>query len=162
MKLKYIVTAGLAMICMPLIFAGYLQPAVVDVDLDNNFVGGDMVSARYADNETEFIGCGVRNFDDGLGGIFETGFCQAEDAEGDRAACFTSSPHLLDAIKAISDFSYITYSYNVNVDVDGNESFECTRIGNSTQSFYLPEFTFENTNSDGDDDDDDSDSDDDD
>ncbi|MGB0513427.1 MAG: hypothetical protein ACPGJE_01150, partial [Wenzhouxiangellaceae bacterium] len=42
-------------------YAGFVQPAVVDVDLDNRFASGDMVSARFADDDVSFIGCGTRH-----------------------------------------------------------------------------------------------------
>jgi hypothetical protein len=134
---KCILSAGLTLLMMSTTFAGQVQPALVDVDLENNFAGGDMVSARASKDDDVFIGCGIRNFDFDEGDPYAFGFCQAEDADGDRALCFTENPHLLDAMKALSDYSYITFSYTVETDEEGNESSTCTRIGNSTQSFYL-------------------------
>ncbi|NNL94384.1 MAG: hypothetical protein HKO64_02050 [Xanthomonadales bacterium] len=110
--------------------AGLTQPQVVDVDLTALFAQGDQWTARTASNDTEFIGCGVRKFDDGAGGATAFGFCQAEDADGERAFCNTANEDLLDAMEATSSFAYITFNWN--------EDGECTRIGNSTQSFYLP------------------------
>lgn len=112
--------------------AGQYQPRPVDVDPATLFAEGDQWTARIAPNVTEYIGCGVRKFDDGAGGAIAFGFCQAEDAAGEIAFCNTDNEDLLDAIEAISAFSYITFGWNA----DG----QCTRIGNSTQSFYLPEF----------------------
>jgi len=118
-----------------IVYAGGTQPAPVDVDLDNGFAQGDMVTARYSSDKNEFIGCGSRSFDNGVNS-FRFGFCQAEDQDGDRAICFTENPDLLDRIDGISDSSFITFSF-----VDdgfGNGGLECIRIGFSTQSFYLP------------------------
>ena len=112
--------------------AGKTLPVDVNVDLTDLFAEGDQWTARTSPGDLEFIGCGVRNFDDGVGGVTAFGFCQAEDADGDRAFCNTANEDLLDAMEATSAFAYITFSWNL----DG----ECIRIGNSTQSFYLPEF----------------------
>ncbi|GJL92760.1 hypothetical protein [Hyphococcus sp.] len=111
--------------------AGKVQPAPVDVDLTTNFAGGDMISARDAPNKNEFIGCGVRKFDDGAGGATAFGFCQAEDAKGERAFCNTDNEDLLDAIEASADFGYVTFSWDPKTQT-------CTRIGFSNQSLYVP------------------------
>jgi len=111
--------------------AGKVQPAPVVVDLANNTAGGDMISARDAANENEFIGCGVRKFDDGAGGAWAYGFCQAEDAKGNRAFCSTDNEDLLDAIEASADFGYVTFNWNPKTET-------CTRIGFSNQSLYVP------------------------
>ena len=94
---------------------------------------GDQVTARYSSNKDEFIGCGTRNFDDGVNS-FMFGFCQAADTDGNQLTCFTENPSLLDTIDGISDFAFIIFSW---VD-DGFGGFECTFVGSSTQSFYLP------------------------
>lgn len=111
-------------------YSGLVIDAPVDVDLDNNRVTGNMVSARFSDNDVEFIGCGIRYIDDGFSGLFQFGFCQATDADGESLFCSTENPDLIAAIETIADFSFLTYS------ADG--SGECIRIGTSTQSFYIP------------------------
>ena len=92
---------------------------------------GDQVTARYNVDPDVFIGCGVRRFALGGGGSSDFGFCQAEDADGDRAFCNTANADLLDIIDSSGDFGFITFSYDV-------ATGECTRIGFSNQSFYLP------------------------
>ena len=109
--------------------AGVVQPAPVEVDLGNQNAQGDMVTARFSDNDVEYIGCGVRTFEGAPS--FSFGFCQAGDADGNEVLCFSQNPDLLDAIKAISDYSFITFSWD--------SGLVCTRIGNSTQSWYIPE-----------------------
>lgn len=116
---------------------GLTQPAVVDVDLANNIASGDMRTARNAANDTEFIGCGMRDIEDGMGGIFSFAFCQAEDADGDRAFCNTTNGQLIEAMRAGNDFSFVTFSWQD----DGAGNNICNRIGFSTQSFYLPDTT---------------------
>jgi hypothetical protein len=68
---------------------------------------------------------------------FQFGLCQATDSDGVRAVCFTENPKLLDTMKTISDFAFISFSWQD----DGNGGAECTRVGTSTQSFYDPDFT---------------------
>lgn len=132
--LKTVMGAGLgAALLASAAIAGQTQPAPVDVDLAMGFAQGDMLTARDDDDDDVFIGCGVREFDDGAGGAFSFGFCQAEDAAAEAVLCFTTNTDLLDAIRASSDRSFITFSF---VD-DGAGGFNCTRIGFSNQSFYL-------------------------
>ena len=131
MKKLSILLAGLgAVLISSTAIAGSVQPFPVDVDLVGLTSNGDMVSARYSANDNEFIGCGIRKIEDGVGGIFSFGFCQSESAAGDRGFCNTQNPDLLDAISSSGEYGFITYSWNG----DG----ECTRIGFSNQSFYLP------------------------
>lgn len=117
-------------------YAGFVQPVPVDVDEEARVANGDMYTARFSDNDIEMIGCGIRKIliDEEL---ITFGFCQArEGAKGSETAfCNTQNSDLLDAINAISDTSFITFSWN--------EDGECTRIGNSTQSFYMPKYTVE-------------------
>lgn len=139
MKIRHIVITA-SMLCISgIVLAGYTQPAAVQVVINadgSGFAEGDMVTARFAENDVELIGCGVRTFEDGAGGIFESGFCQAVmpdgSPEGLRGFCNVFNPGLLDTMKATSDFSYVTFSWNA--------SGECIRIGFSTQSFYVPDF----------------------
>ena len=112
------------------VLAGATNPQSVVIDMDIRTAQGDMVTARTAETESDLIGCGIRVFDDGLGNIFQFGFCQAEDATGQIVTCMTQQPEMVAAIGRLSDFSYISFSWN---DVQ-----DCTRVANSTQSWYLP------------------------
>jgi hypothetical protein len=111
--------------------AGLTQPANVDVDLVGGTATGDQVSARYSSNLTEYIGCGIRKIQDGVGGHFTFGFCQAKDAAGEEILCNTEDAGLLDVISSSGDYGLITFSWNTT-------TLECRRIGFSNQSFYLP------------------------
>ena len=130
MKKLVTLTAGAMAMISTAAFGGSVQPFPVEVDLVALTANGDMVTARYSENENEFIGCGIRIFDDGAGGTFSFGFCQAEDRDGERAFCNSQDAALLDAISSSGDFGFVTFSYN--------EDGVCTRIGFSNQSFYLP------------------------
>lgn len=115
-------------------FAGATNQFPVEIDLVNRSARGNMATARFSDNENELIGCGVRYLPDGTG-ILTWAFCQARMAdlapgENTSIGCTTFNADLIDAIKAIGDYSLIAFSWN--------EAGECIRIGNSTQSFYIP------------------------
>lgn len=131
MKKSKIAMAGIGLAFMSnAALGGLVQPFPVDVDLTGMIASGDMVTARYSANATELIGCGIRKISDGMGGVFEFGFCQAEDRGGDRIICNTSDAALLDAISSSAAFSFVTFSWDT--------ADQCTRIGFSNQSFYLP------------------------
>jgi hypothetical protein len=135
MKMKILLSTAALTILAGVAFAGQTQPAPVEVNLDEGFATGDMVTARTEKGKEVFIGCGMRVYDDGVNS-WTFGFCQAEDAEGDHIACFTENPTLLEAMRATGDYSFVTFSWNENA--AGGFDGECIRIGFSTQSFYLP------------------------
>ena len=124
------VMAGVAALISTAAVAGYVQPAPVSVDTTARVALGDQVTARYSKNNVEFIGCGMRHISDGVGGIYTWAFCQATDAKGVQAFCSTEDPGLVAALASGGEFGFITFSWN--------ETEECTRIGFSNQSFYLP------------------------
>lgn len=114
-------------------YAGFTQPAPVMVDMVNMTAQGDMITARNDKDDDVFIGCGMRLVEGASGDVFELGFCQAEDDEGDNVTCFTQNRDLLEALRAQNDSSFITFRWSD----DGTGNLTCTRIGFSTQSFYL-------------------------
>lgn len=135
MTIKQLLSA-VALTCLAqTVMGGATITSPVDVNLDGRTAIGGQLSARVSDNTNEFIGCGTRIFDDGLGNSFAFGFCQAEDAAGDAIFCSTQTPGLIDAMKSLTAYAFITFSWReVEPDV-----FECIRVGFSTQSFYLPD-----------------------
>jgi hypothetical protein len=134
-KIRYPLIIAVLTLSTGVVYAGLSQPAPVVIDLVNGFAQGDQLTARTADNDFEYIGCGIRLTQDGIGGIFEFGFCQAADSGGVQLTCFTQDAGLLDAMKAASDYAFITFSF-VETSPD---QYDCSRIGFSTQSFYLPD-----------------------
>ena len=113
--------------------AGSVIDFPVEVLLNGDGSGsaaGNMVSARFSANDVEYIGCGTRNIDAGDGSFFKFGFCQAGNSVEEAAFCSTENPELIDALESISAYSFISFSFN--------DLGECTRIGLSTQSFYIP------------------------
>lgn len=132
MKNGKLLTAFCMVMFSGIAYAGLLTsfPVAVDINADGSGAAqGNMASARYSDNDVDQIGCGVRTLFDPSFGALEFGFCQAVDAEGDGAFCFTDSPDLIDTMKVMSDQSYVTFRY------DENQS--CTYVGFSSQSQYL-------------------------
>lgn len=131
MKLKHLIAPlALGLAIAPMSFAGYVQPADVMIDLENNYAQGDLVTARTAKSDDVYIGCGTRVYEDGVGGIFRTGFCQAGDADGNIARCFTTNAGLLDEISTVADTGYIAFGFDENLG-------SCLYVFNSNQSFYL-------------------------
>lgn len=107
-------------------FAGQTQPAVVQVELGDGIgsATGDLITARTDKDDEVFIGCGTRNFEDGVGGLFSTAFCQARDAEGDQATCFATNPDLIQTIREINDFSFVTFGWTD----DGSGNLTCRSL----------------------------------
>ncbi len=136
MKFRLTLITSMLFIVSSASHAGRVEPQPVDVDPVGMTAGGDLWTARTDADPDVYIGCGVRRIADGAGGILHFAFCQAEDTDGDIAFCNSSDPGLVAAIDGISDFSYVTFSWEI--DSAGNEI--CNRIGHSTQSLYLPEF----------------------
>ena len=148
MRKKLLILAT-AVLCSSAAFAGLKQPQPVVVDLVAQTAFGDMLTAANSDNDVEFIGCGTRRIDDGMGFSFRFGFCQASDADGNQITCFTQNDNLLDEMRASNDFSFVTFSW----EDDGFGNLTCNRVGFSTQSFYIAEV--EDPDDDDDDDGDD-------
>lgn len=111
--------------------AGQVTPQPVVLDLVGRQAFGDMATARFSDNPFEFIGCGVRNVLLADGSVFRTGFCQAGISATEFFTCFTEENELADRMSEGGDYSFITFAW----DADG----QCTRVGFSTQSFYIPQ-----------------------
>jgi hypothetical protein len=134
MKRKHLLSIAISMLFAGIAYGGFVLPVPVDVNLVNMTAIGDQWAARSSANDIEFIGCGSRHFDDGTGNSFRFGFCQAGDADGDSITCFTQDDDLIDEMRTNSDYAFILFNWQD----DGSGGSECTRVGYSTQSFYLP------------------------
>lgn len=109
---------------------GAYQPAELKIDLEARQASGDMFTVRHASDEKAMIGCGVRHY---LSGdeVIQYAFCQANSSLVETGAfCETDKPAMVAAVSAISSYSYIVFHWD--------KAGECTFIGNSSQSFYLP------------------------
>lgn len=132
MKSKILLTTVITLFSS-LALAGLHAPAPIIIDLDAGFAQGDMLTAANSVNSDEFIGCGTRSVDDGVNPAFRFGFCQAQLNGGESLVCTTVNDALIDEIRASNDFSFVTFSWTD----DGAGVLTCTRVGFSTQSFYL-------------------------
>ena len=128
MKMKFFLAATLILFASTA-FAGLYLPERVTVDLQERLANGDMYSARYSRGDSEFIGCGLYTLDDYNGGYAAFAFCQAQDANGVVAFCATQNAGLIEAIRALGDFSSVTFRWD--------ENDQCTDIGSSIQSYFL-------------------------
>ena len=144
MKTKFAIAVAAMTLMTGVAFGGLTQPAPVMIDFDFKFAQGDMWTARSAPDDVSFIGCGFRNFDDGIKAC-SFGFCQAGDSADNQIVCFTQDTDLIDSMRATSDYSFITFNWQGD-----NDNAECTRVGFSTQSFYLPDFATKDDDSDSD------------
>lgn len=134
MRTKYVIAIAAVVLTSSAAWAGLEQPAPVVVTLNADGSGsanGAQSTARFSKNKVEYIGCGLRRFDDGLGGTFIFGFCQASTAGEVLGFCETENPLLISSIGDQDDYSFITFSWGA----DG----VCRSLGNSTQSFYIPD-----------------------
>jgi hypothetical protein len=134
MRKKQVATIGALVLISSAALAGLVTITPVSVTMNPDASGsasGSMSAARFSKNAVEYIGCGVRRFADGAGGVSVFGFCQASTAAGVLGFCETDSPDLVASIGDQDDYSFITFSWN--------SAGECRSIGNSTQSFYIPE-----------------------
>jgi hypothetical protein len=114
-------------------YAGTTLPQPVDVDLENMRASGDLVTARTTKGKATYIGCGTRNTEGADGMLFSWAFCQARDKEEEQVTCFTFNSDLVKTIREINDSSWVTFSWTD----DGEGTLTCSRMGFSTQSFYL-------------------------
>ena len=135
-KLKILLSVLALVFSSSMVLAGLVQPAPLLIQFQadgSGFAQGDMTTVRFSENDINVIGCGIRTLDIGGGVIIEFGFCQATlddgSAEGLRGFCSTENSDLLDTMRASNYNSFVTFSWNA--------AEECTRIGYSTQSFYI-------------------------
>lgn len=128
MKMKKLLAVLLVMCVPSMVLAGATRDLPVTINFDAKLAQGNMVTARFAKNKIELIGCG--SFSNASG--FVVGFCQARDSSDAFIICFTEDPVLVDAIRAHADFSFIRFTWN--------DDGQCMSIRNSTISFYIPNF----------------------
>ena len=115
--------------------------------VDSGEASGNMWSVRSSKNDVESIGCSYKGVVDEVldvgmpwdQPVNQWAWCWALDADGVQARCFTEDPNLLDALQAISPFSYIRFEFT-DYDEASNVGL-CTRFDFSTQSRHLPNFT---------------------
>jgi hypothetical protein len=136
MKSRNLVFVGALLGAMTLgsaAMAGMTSTVPVEVLLNADASGqaqGSMPSARFSANTVEFVGCGVRYSISGTT-VSRYGWCQATNSAGVYAFCSVTNNDLLNAVADLNDYSFIIFAWNA--------AGVCTRIGLSTQSFYIPQ-----------------------
>src|SRR5262245_4768458 len=131
MKTRFLLSITATMLCGAAL-AGAAKPQPVQIDFVQRAAQGDMYTARTSDNKNEYIGCGVRAGAGFLQAFFQAALKNPDTNPDEVINCFTQDPTLIEAIHSIGDFSFIVFRWD--------ENFECTFVGTSTQSFYLPDF----------------------
>jgi len=134
----------------PTLYAGSFATWEVSISfltVNSGEASGNMWSVRSSKNDVESIGCSYKGVVDAVHddwmpwghAVNQWAWCWALDADGVQARCFTEDPNLLDALQAISPFSYIRFEFT-DYDEASNIGL-CTRFDFSTQSRHLPNFT---------------------
>jgi hypothetical protein len=118
----------------PVAMSGMTSSVPVEVIVNADASGsaqGNMATARFTANTVEYVGCGVRYSISGTTTV-KGGWCQATNSAGVNGFCSISGSNteLLNAISGTSDYSYLVFAWNA--------AGMCTRVGFSTQSFYIP------------------------
>lgn len=115
--------------------AGAYRPQAIEVTAEFDSEGrasgharGDMVTARNADDENSYIGCGVQAYTTDEG-TYPRAYCQASNEDDVTVICFTNDYEIIDTVKAITPYSYLSFRFENGI---------CSSLTISTQSFYLP------------------------
>jgi len=157
MKTVFGLFAAGMLLVSSIVFAGesYIHDPAVTIEFfedESGWASGQMWSARSSKNDVELIGCSYKAMEvpDGTGGIFvyKWGFCQAQDVNEVRVACFSDNPELLDAMQATTAFAWVAFVFTkldpdffYHPELRPEGARRCTRLDYSTQSIHLPEFT---------------------
>lgn len=131
MNVKVIAIGALLSLVSMGAMAGAVSVSPVSIDFPEGGspeASGNPLAARNDKSDNTFIGCAVRYWAGQPQPYY--GICEAEDANGVYAACTTTDAGLVDVIKGMSSFSYISFSSD-----NGN----CYYIGTSTMSYFLPD-----------------------
>jgi hypothetical protein len=107
---KFISTAVLGLALFSNSFpawAGNVSVHEVYINLDNSGAGGTLTGARYSADSTQSIGCDLHGVNSSLGPFTS---CSARDKTGKALLCSTYDVRFADAVKAMTDSSYIYFS----------------------------------------------------
>jgi hypothetical protein len=119
---------GTAMLSVALVsqslpaWAGAVANAQVTIGYANGGriagAAGTLTGARYSADSTQYIGCEVEKHD----GYSPYILCAARNLAGTSVSCSSTDPRLVDAVKAITDSSFIEFG------VTGNGSGICSDL----------------------------------
>jgi len=114
-------------------FAGMfkIDPVTIFDYGDTGRAGGNLIAARFSDNDYERIGCAVGNGDDGA-----YAYCEASLVADDDGGvyCITYDPSMIDTIASIDTLSYVYFEWKY----DGVGANLCTHVTVATRSIHIP------------------------
>lgn len=118
------------MLLSSLAFAGefHVAPVTIVVDGDAGRASGNLIAARFSENDEERIGCAVGN-----GDVGHYAYCEASLGQGNDALCITYDPAMIDTIASINTFSFVYFEWKF----DGTENI-CTHVTVATRSIHIP------------------------
>ena len=135
MKLQKLTIFAVSILLSVSAYAGTFQQSPVEIKDNGDGSGearGSQGSARFSENEVEFIGCRLQ-------GRIQTPTasarlqvsCSASDENGTQVSCRSTEPEIIGAMQAISAYSWIFFTF----DMAGN----CTLLQTSTRSLFIPD-----------------------
>lgn len=146
MKFMLTIIAIVLVLVPATMYAGTAATSELSIEFTSEGSGvasGNMWLARSSRNDVEVIGCSFKGeVDPDTFESWNWGWCRARDASGVQVLCLTYDDNMLDAMQAISPFSWVRFVFeNATQDTDGSWIGDCTRFDISTQSLHLPLFT---------------------
>jgi len=106
--------------------AGYKAKFPVYIDLTNHFAEGAMGSARNSLDTAQQLSCAVSTYY----GV-SSGFCYAQDAQGQNVICWFDEPAYVETLHALSSDSFIHFEWSPTDN-------HCTWISTQTGSWAEP------------------------
>lgn len=103
-----------------------IDPVTIVGDEEAGRASGNLIAARFSENEYERIGCAVAYREDK-----QFAYCEASLEPGDESGvyCVTEDPVVIDTIASINTFSYVYFAW---------ESGKCTEVTVATRSIHIP------------------------
>jgi hypothetical protein len=106
--------------------AGLKSSYSTTVDTASRTAYGDAATARSAPNPSSYIGCSIQGFSSGSGQVI----CQATDATGVSAYCYSNNPTLIQAAASGGSNSYYYFQWDT--------SSQCTYLYVTNASNFGP------------------------
>jgi hypothetical protein len=102
---------------------------------------GNMWLVRSSENDVEALGCSFKGGTDDWNTDDKWGWCRARDAGGVSVRCWTYDENQLDALQAISPYSFVRFRFaGAEQNQFGVWEGTCTLIQISIQSLHIPNF----------------------
>lgn len=130
MKVARLLLAAAMLLMSSFAFAGAFEIAPVTIN-DFGATGeayGNLLGARFSDNDNEWIGCAVAYGDDGPYAYCEASLVADDDG---NVYCVTEDSSMIDMIASINIFSYVYFRWD--------SAGDCTHVTVATRSLYIPQ-----------------------